>query len=224
MKTSLGDKAYSSIRSDIIACVLRPGQEVSEAKLEDRYGVGLAAVRKALSRLTQDGLVIPIPRRGYKVAPVTLQDIHEIMELRLLLEPRAARRAALASDVDPRLAKLVEGPPESNSPALERKFVQRNRDFHLTIARQSGNMLMFRVLSESMDKMERLLNLKVIEPLHGPAEGQDRMVQRAQHAALLEAIERREPDRAEQVAREHVEHTWKQLLNVVVNRSHVDVG
>ena len=102
--------------------------------------------------------------------------------------------------------------------------MQRNRDFHLTIARQSGNMLMFRVLSESMDKMERLLNLKVIEPLHGPAEGQDRMVQRAQHAALLEAIERREPDRAEQVAREHVEHTWKQLLNVVVNRSHVDVG
>ena len=67
----LTDEAYDLIKSDVILCRLKPGAEVTEAGLASHYGLGLAPIRSALSRLDQEGLVSTIPRRGYIVAPVS---------------------------------------------------------------------------------------------------------------------------------------------------------
>src|SRR5690242_1927088 len=90
----LTERAYEQLRRDIISCSIAPGTEISEAQLCSQYELGKAAVRVALTRLSHDGLVRAIPRRGYMVVPVTLQDIQDVFELRLLLEPAAARLAA----------------------------------------------------------------------------------------------------------------------------------
>src|ERR671926_1601027 len=90
----LTERAYEQLRRDIISCSIRPGTEISEAQLCSQYNLGKAAVRVALTRLSHDGLVRAIPRRGYMVSPITLQDIHDVFELRLMLEPAAARMAA----------------------------------------------------------------------------------------------------------------------------------
>jgi len=90
----LSDRAYERIRHDIISCVLAPGAEISETQLCAQYRIGKAPVRMALNRLAHDGLVRAIARRGYRVTPVTLKDIHDVFELRLMLEPAAARMAA----------------------------------------------------------------------------------------------------------------------------------
>jgi DNA-binding GntR family transcriptional regulator len=76
------------------SCVLAPGSEISETQLCAQYKIGKAPVRMALNRLAHDGLVRAIPRRGYRVTPVTVKDIHDVFELRLMLEPAAARMAA----------------------------------------------------------------------------------------------------------------------------------
>src|ERR671926_456781 len=90
----LTERAYEQLRRDIISCSIPPGTEISEAQLCSQYDLGKAAVRVALTRLAHDGLVRAIPRRGYMVVPVTLQDIQDVFELRLMLEPAAARLAA----------------------------------------------------------------------------------------------------------------------------------
>src|SRR5829696_4350184 len=90
----LTERAYERVRRDIISCAIAPGSEISEGQLADQYKLGKAAVRVALTRLAHDGLVRAIPRRGYRVVPVTLQDIQDVFELRLMLEPPAARMAA----------------------------------------------------------------------------------------------------------------------------------
>jgi len=81
----LSDRAYERIRHDIISCVLAPGSEISETQLCAQYKIGKAPVRMALNRLAHDGLVRAIPRRGYRVTPVTVKDIHDVFELRLML-------------------------------------------------------------------------------------------------------------------------------------------
>src|SRR5205085_3969925 len=72
----LTERAYERVRRDIISCVIAPGSEISEAQLSTQYKMGKAAVRGALTKLSHDGLVRAIPRRGYMVMPITLKDIH----------------------------------------------------------------------------------------------------------------------------------------------------
>lgn len=94
----LTERAYERIRHDIISCVIAPGSEISETQLCGQYKLGKAPVRVALTKLSHDGLVRAIPRRGYRVMPVTLQDIHDVFELRLMHAARAqdARQSARA--------------------------------------------------------------------------------------------------------------------------------
>src|SRR5882757_7422730 len=88
------DPAYERIKHDIITCAIAPGTEISEPQLCTHYRLGKAPVRMALIRLAHDGLLRAIPRRGYMVTPITLKDIQDVFELRLMLEPAAARMAA----------------------------------------------------------------------------------------------------------------------------------
>src|SRR3954462_14840967 len=88
---------------------LAPGAGVSEAQLVNEFGLSKAAVRAALARLRAEGLVVAEPRRAHVVAPLTLRDVLEIYDLRLLLEPPGAEAAAgqIARDELARLRKLA---------------------------------------------------------------------------------------------------------------------
>ena len=92
--TSLTERAVAAIRRDILVTRAVPGAALSEASLAEALSLGKAPVRAALARLAEEGLVTAIPRRGWVVSLVTIRDIHEVFDLRLLLEPEAARRAA----------------------------------------------------------------------------------------------------------------------------------
>jgi len=104
----LTDRAYERIKHDIICCIIAPGTEISEAQLCAQYKLGKAPVRMALSRLAHDGLVRAIPRRGYMVTAITLKDIQDIFELRLMLEPAAARMAARSSSPGCQCSRRVQ--------------------------------------------------------------------------------------------------------------------
>ena len=88
------DQVYEALRADILCCALPPGSAISEASLAARYSYGKSPVRLALSRLRQEGLVHASPRRSFVVSSITLRDVHDLYELRLVLEPAGARLAA----------------------------------------------------------------------------------------------------------------------------------
>ena len=91
MNTSLAGQVYEAIKKDIISCALRPGQQIAQQQLAERYGAGITPVREALPKLTREGLVLTIPRFGYLVTTITISDVAEIFELRAILESAAAR-------------------------------------------------------------------------------------------------------------------------------------
>ena len=96
---NLNELAYRTIKEDIISCALQPGEAISEAVLVARYELSKAPIRSALVRLRQEGLVISRGRMGNIVSPVTLRDVQEIFQLRLVLEVATIKLAA--GNVDP---------------------------------------------------------------------------------------------------------------------------
>ncbi len=82
---NLSERAYQQIRSEILFYQLRPGSRVSEASLVTRFNLRQAAVRSALLRLMQEGLIDRTDERSPRVAPLTLKDVRDIYGLRKII-------------------------------------------------------------------------------------------------------------------------------------------
>jgi DNA-binding GntR family transcriptional regulator len=167
--TSKKDDVYASIRRAIVASELKQGEMINEGELARRYGVSRTPVREALLLLVGDGLVNCLPRAGYMVTPITIQDVQESFHLREILEVEAARLAATRitpTELDALEVRKMGVPPHLN-PVY-------NREFHLIIARASRNQRLARLVDQLLDEMERIL---VYDPFisgpHDPAEHQN---------------------------------------------------
>ncbi|MDO7883595.1 GntR family transcriptional regulator [Salinibacterium soli] len=92
------ERAYSTLREDIIDWRIEPGTVLAEVELSERLGVSRTPVREALGRLVADGLVAAQGGRGLVVTAVSLDDIAQLFELRQALEQQLARLAARGRD------------------------------------------------------------------------------------------------------------------------------
>src|ERR1700722_16396669 len=140
--SQLGDRAYEILRRLIISCELLPGSSVSEPTLCERIGMTKAAVRAALHRLRQEGLLTPVRREGYHDSPVTLEDAQEILDLRLLLEPHTSLRAAghVQTEQFVHIREQFRAGYDPLQPATMSAFLMANRIFRMAIADASGNV------------------------------------------------------------------------------------
>ncbi|WP_205738700.1 GntR family transcriptional regulator [Halomonas heilongjiangensis] len=98
--TSVGETAWRRIRADIIAGKLSPGKKLKLSNLRDDYGTSVATLREVLNRLTSEGFVVAEGQRGFEVAPVSVQNMRELAELRLLVEGRALEDSFAHGDMD----------------------------------------------------------------------------------------------------------------------------
>jgi DNA-binding GntR family transcriptional regulator len=207
----LSQRAYERIKHEVITCAIAPGTEISENTLCTQFKLGKAPVRAALSRLTHDGLVRAVPRRGYVVAPVTLKHIHDIFELRLMLEPSAARMAAGRIEAQ-RLRALDEAcaagyqPGDAKSTA---RFLDANKAFHIAIADATGNPRLAAMIDQLLDEMTRLLHLGL-----GSRNRTSEM--QHEHRALVKALTRRDGEAAERICREQIEAARAMVLSAVM--------
>lgn len=195
----LTQTAYDLIKRAIIRCDLEPGQQVTEEQLAERFGLSRAVVRPALKRLYQEQLVQTITRQRYVIPPITLKDACDLFELRLLLEPAAAHRAA--GKVDPvlltRLDELCRAQYRPGDRESAEAFLRANTEFHVTIARASGNDLMAEVIAGLLDREERLNHLSHM--LHDRNEEAYH-----EHHELVEALVAGNGERAEQVMADQI--------------------
>lgn len=176
-------RAVAALRADILATRLAPGETLSEAATAARLGLGKAPVRAALARLAKEGLIVSVPRRGWVVSLVTIRDIHEVFDLRLLLEPEAARRAAGRADAAA-LARLDDVCAAGYAPgdaASALAFLDANRAFHVAIAELAGNARLARSIARLLDESTRMLVM-------GLSRRNRTGEMRHEHAALIAAL------------------------------------
>jgi DNA-binding GntR family transcriptional regulator len=152
-----GAAAYDRLRRAVTTLELAPGAGVSEAQLVEAFGFSKAAVRAALARLRSEGLVVAEPRRGHVIAPLTVRDVLDIYDLRLLLEPPAAAVAAgrMSPEELARMQTLADPPVDSDDEDSVERFIAANRAIHLGLVEAAGNARAARIVERLLDDSER---------------------------------------------------------------------
>jgi DNA-binding GntR family transcriptional regulator len=164
---SLAGEAFSLLKRRIIRCEIAPGARLTEAGLVGQLRLGKTPIREALVRLTHEGLVRPIPRHGYEVAPITLADVEDLFRLRLVLEPAAMELAA--GRIDPathrrltalcRVESYVPGDPRSVE-----AYRRATHEFHVVVARASGSRRLAEAIERLEDESDRIFILGLMRP------------------------------------------------------------
>lgn len=219
--TRQSDAAFAMLKAEIVACRLAPGSSFSEAALSMRFGLAKAATRSALTRLAELRLVLPVARHGYTIAPVTVQSIRELFEVRLIAEPKAAALAAGRVDTTA-LRRLNKAPQQAQTADDRLAFVAANRAFHRAIAAATGNARLYAILDTLADEGERLVHLG----LFGAGSGEDdRVAADHGHEALIAALEAPDSIAAERAAAMHVEHARDiALARVLSGTANIPIG
>ena len=212
-ETQQGAVAFEMLRADIVACRIAPGANVSEAELAARYGLGKAAIRRALIRLSERGWVQALSRRGYLVKPIALRDIGEIFALRRMLEPVAVRHAAGRADVN-RLRQLdaVCGAGFAGDPASQATFLQAHRQLHLAIVTAGGNERLTDVFAPLWDETERVVHHTGLLRSRGAELRHD-------HAALIAALATRRGDEAAAAIEDELERLHRVIIDAALTTS-----
>lgn len=137
----LGDRTIEAIREAIISGELAPGEPLRDRDLAERLGVSRTPIREALHRLEAAGLVEARHRSGWVVSPFTEQDVHEVFQLRMLLEPAGLDQMAKNPDAT-RIDAVVRSFADFSHPIARERYPEYFREdnaFHKAIVAWSDN-------------------------------------------------------------------------------------
>jgi DNA-binding GntR family transcriptional regulator len=213
----LGEQAYKRLRNDIVQCLLLPGAEVTEAELAAKYELGKAPVRVALTRLTQDGLIRPVPRRGYVVAPITIKDVQDLFDMRAVIEPVLCRSAV--GRLNPETLRRMEDPPKgSHDPEKRGEHLEWNQRFHTFFASGSGNKVGTDMLAELLRQATRVIYLGLYAGgMQNKQTEAGRRASRQEHKDMIGALARGDADEVERLVRKHVETSRRLVLDALLH-------
>lgn len=209
---TLVEGAYRRLRRDIIEGTLRPGEKLRVEHLKDHYQVGAGTLREALQLLLTDALVVAQGQRGFRVAPISLDDFADITRTRILLETAALAQsielgdehweAALVAAFH-RLSRAGEKLGEDAQGSRD-DWEQRNRAFHeaLIAACPSRWIRHFQTLLYQQSERYRRLSL-LRQPIPRDVH--------AEHQALVAAALARNAPEASRILGEHLQRTLDAL-------------
>ena len=196
----LASSVYQLVTEMLMTNTHPPGAKVSIEDLARTLGVSQTPIREALARIEADGLIIKRPGRSYTVAPLMdIGQVRELMELRLLIEPtcaaRAAMRATSAEIADLRALARSMRTSRSEPQLTSRSDLTYDAALHQRIEEVAGNAII-------VETMARLRSHMHTYRLHYNA-GPDR-VTRLEHFAVVRAIANRDPVGAAEAMRAHL--------------------
>ena len=194
---SLSEVAYESIRESILTGRLEMGARLLDTRLADDLGVSRGTVREAISRLADDGLVTGTPRQGVFVREFGAQDVIDLYNVRIGIEPVAARlcvrRRADLAPLDAVLDAMRHGAGAADVASVN----EADSAFHTQMVELSGNehlLDLYRAVRGRL-RMALLIDNRGNEDF-------DKLVER--HVPLLEALRSGDERRAGDAAHEHI--------------------
>ncbi|XKE47305.1 DNA-binding transcriptional regulator CsiR [Halomonas organivorans] len=206
-KQNLGISAYTWLKRDIIRGVFQPGEKLRMSGLKERYDLGIGPLREALSQLVAERLVVAISQRGYRVAPMSREELADLYDARAQLEglllELAIQRGDDAWEAEilakaHTLAKVMEvHTPEE----MLEVWDTRHQAFHTAIVAGCNSPHLMQVRRNLFDQVERYRHLWLRETVFSE-EALER--KRQEHAALVETILARDAGRAREMMREHL--------------------
>jgi DNA-binding GntR family transcriptional regulator len=199
---TLARGAYLRIQQAIRDGAISQGTLYSENELAETLGMSRTPVREALIALAREGIVEVASQRGFRLRQLSSEQRQEIFDLRLLLEPYAARRLAeIATDEDVRrLSDLIDGQEALSAEGQESAFLALDEEFHLLMPKLVG-------LERSHDIMVSLRGAMWLMGFEALALPRRHSAVISEHRAIVAAIAAHDSDAAAEAAHEHIVKT-----------------
>lgn len=210
---TLAEAVFRKLRQDILKCRFRPGEKLLLESLREIYGTGLAPLREALSRLSSTGLVIAEGQRGFRVAPMSTDDLVDLVKARVWVEAQALS-AAIARGDRTWQAEIVAaaqrlgigtGEAANRETYLNDDWVKRHSRFHAALVAAAGSRYLLEFRAALFEMTDRYFRLAVI---HKP---NSRDID-AEHRAIMEAVLDRDAVAAIRFTEDHLMATIRTLL------------
>jgi DNA-binding GntR family transcriptional regulator len=197
---SLNEQAYREIKRLILRLKLKPGDYLNEAKLSDTLKVGRTPVNRAVHRLSFEGLVQILPRKGILVQPLSFDEVADLIDVRRLNEPYCARCAA--ERIDAEELDALTGILRQATQAVGRRDIDRvvdlDRSFHQILSRASRNKVLHEMLMQLHDRSQRFWTVSLSDVRH-----LEEIV--PEHTAIIEALRKRDAAGAANAMEAHIE-------------------
>jgi DNA-binding GntR family transcriptional regulator len=191
---SKSEWAYRTVRSMILSGELEAGTSIDQQALAAELGISTTPLREGLRRLEAEYYVISQDHREMLVAPMALEYVEQIYEVRLELDPLAARLACKNMTTEQIRELANQLPPENADPSA---YPAETRGFHRSIYVASGNIALIRVMESLYDQFERYRAQLKDDP--------DLMIQaRREHAQMCDLLIERDADGLATLMRAHV--------------------
>lgn len=209
-KVELVDEAVSLLRERIYLRQYPAGSRLRQEHLAIELGIGRTPIREALRALEQEGLVQVDAGQGARVVDVNLPSLISAYQVRAVIDGLAARLAAereLDASWFAHVRRTIAEQESALDPWDREAYTRANVDFHAQIAHMSNNefvvaqLNLVRVTTQVFAPVALLTRERAVEAV-------------AEHRAVVEAIEARDTDRAEAVARRHIQRTIDRLREV----------
>jgi len=202
-KAAVSD-VYSAMRTSILKGEIEPGTRINIDAVSRSMGVSQTPVREVLQRLEGDNLVVYTPGRGYSTTPLLdLAELRSLFEFRLLVEPWAARSAAVdrlanpAAALEKELAAFRDS--MQTSADLRQDLVAHDTRFHDSILAAAGNPVVRHAFAQTH------CHLHTFRLYAADVDGANTI---AEHSAVREAIRACRPDRAEEAMADHIRNSF----------------
>lgn len=201
-KLSLRQWVFEQIREDILSGKYKKKEELKEMTIGQELGVSRTPVREALRQLALEGLVTIIPNKGAYVVGFSPEDLHDIYEIRSVLEGFCARKAALFS-TEEQLESLEEIMCLSDfhlSRGHYDQLVELDNRFHRQLYEASQSRILAHVLGDYHHYVERVRKVTMAVPKRSGESNEE-------HRRILEAVKARDQEKAETLANQHIMNT-----------------
>ncbi|MDQ1438945.1 MAG: hypothetical protein QOK43_2574 [Acidimicrobiaceae bacterium] len=210
---SMASGVYEQLKDAIVTCLVMPGENLHEADLAAQFNVSKTPIREALHLLRRDGFITSFARHGHQVAHMTVEDVREIFQLRLMVEPAMAALAAGALDEASvaELRGLAQVRYAHGDEKSYETFLLMTRRFHEIIAGASGNQRLMKLAQRLVEETERFLRLSL--------DADDASAQLARERdELVDAIAAGDGVRAERVCRAQIELSRQRIVDAIANK------
>lgn len=198
---SAAEAVYQTLREAILTGALQPGEPLGEEQLARAFQVSRTPVREGILRLESEELAHRIPRRGLVVRTITEHEVLEVYAVRMALDGLAARLAAVESLPADRAhlswlnARFAEATAGGDVDAL----IQTNIAFHEALCQAAHNSLLLRFTTQIHDWVRRVGQTTLAHPNRAATAV-------SEHEAILAAIATGDGEKAERLARQHMEY------------------
>lgn len=201
----------AEIAEELMTGVLLPGQPLILRKLAEQFGVSQTPVREALLQLVSEGALDMSPSRSIQVPQPSIKKLHELRELRILIECYAGRAAALhTTDATIQELELIHtNMIDSLRRRAHNETLQLNKDFHFLLYEQSGLPTTIAVIRQLWMQMAPYLNY-IYSP-HPPA--RDTELIDHPHTIILDGLKKKDPDRVHEGVEKDLRHLQEHLDN-----------